>query len=193
MTRRATVCAHRGASLELPDNSVEAFVAAIAGGCDVIETDVRLRADGTLVLAHDTWDIVEGVVELETLLELARGRVGLDLEIKEPAAAQAVCDAVQRWAGWLMITAFDPETLIAVRGHAPRVKTGLIIEAPVTVHPVLTAQRCGAGAILWEDELGHPDRPGCLRGQGTGLLGMDGQRAVPSRRTAGRGSRGRHH
>lgn len=164
---RPLICAHRGASAELPDNSRAAFEAAIAAGADVIETDVRQDGDGQLVLAHDPVTAADtDLVTLDELLVLAEGRIGLDLEIKEPAAAQAVCDAVQRWAGWLMITAFDPETLIAVRGHAPRVKTGLIIEAPVTVHPVLTAQRCGAGAILWEDDLATPIALGACAAKG---------------------------
>ncbi|HET9102593.1 MAG TPA: glycerophosphodiester phosphodiesterase [Solirubrobacteraceae bacterium] len=155
--RRPLICAHRGASADLPDNSLAAFEAAIAAGADVIETDVRQGPDGRLVLAHDP---VTGsdtnLVGLDELLAMTRGRIGLDLEIKEPAAAQATCDAVRGWAGWLMITAFDPETLLAVRRHAPRLRTGLIVEAPVTIHPVRAARRCGASAILWEDELATP-------------------------------------
>lgn len=47
------VCAHRGASIELPENSLEAFQRAIDLGADWIETDVLPTADGKLVLCHD--------------------------------------------------------------------------------------------------------------------------------------------
>src|SRR5213595_2727584 len=53
MTTAATlICAHRGDSAQLPDNSLAAFEAAIALGADMIEADVRL-AGNTLVLSHD--------------------------------------------------------------------------------------------------------------------------------------------
>jgi glycerophosphoryl diester phosphodiesterase len=50
---RPIVCAHRGASLHLPDNSIEAFEAAIKSGCEMIETDVRADRQGRPVLSHD--------------------------------------------------------------------------------------------------------------------------------------------
>jgi glycerophosphoryl diester phosphodiesterase len=49
---RPIVCAHRGASLQLPDNSIEAFEAAIDSGCEMIETDVRADRQGRPVLSH---------------------------------------------------------------------------------------------------------------------------------------------
>ncbi len=47
------VIAHRGASGYAPENTAAAFAKAIAMGADAIETDVRLSADGELVLIHD--------------------------------------------------------------------------------------------------------------------------------------------
>lgn len=47
------VIAHRGASGYAPENTRAAFEKAIAMGADAIETDVRLTADGHLVLVHD--------------------------------------------------------------------------------------------------------------------------------------------
>jgi glycerophosphoryl diester phosphodiesterase len=52
-TATTLICAHRGASAQLPDNSLVAFEAAIAAGADMIEADVRRLADNTLVLSHD--------------------------------------------------------------------------------------------------------------------------------------------
>ncbi len=47
------VYAHRGASAELPENTLEAFARAIEVGADVVETDVHVTRDGRLVLSHD--------------------------------------------------------------------------------------------------------------------------------------------
>ena len=47
------VAAHRGLSAKYPENTLEAFKAAIDAGVDQIETDVRCSKDGVLVLIHD--------------------------------------------------------------------------------------------------------------------------------------------
>ena len=50
---RSLVVAHRGASADQPENTLEAFDAAIDAGADVIELDVRLSSDGVPVVMHD--------------------------------------------------------------------------------------------------------------------------------------------
>lgn len=47
------VCAHRGWSSSLPENTMSAFGAAIALGADEIEMDVRFSRDGVPVISHD--------------------------------------------------------------------------------------------------------------------------------------------
>jgi len=47
------VIAHRGASAELPDNTMAAFALAAEQGADGIELDVQFSADGQLVIYHD--------------------------------------------------------------------------------------------------------------------------------------------
>ena len=54
------VAAHRGWCEEYPENTMEAFRAAIELGVDQIETDVRMTKDGVLVLIHD--DLVERTI-----------------------------------------------------------------------------------------------------------------------------------
>ncbi len=44
---------HRGASIELPENTLEAFARALELGVDVIETDVHVTADEHVVIHHD--------------------------------------------------------------------------------------------------------------------------------------------
>jgi len=50
---RPLVIAHRGYSARYPENTVEAYQAAIAAGADLVETDARLAADGVVVASHD--------------------------------------------------------------------------------------------------------------------------------------------
>lgn len=47
------VAAHRGWCEKYPENTLEAFEAAIALGVDQLETDIRVTRDGELVLIHD--------------------------------------------------------------------------------------------------------------------------------------------
>lgn len=47
------VIAHRGASVEAPENTLPAFALAVELGADAIELDVHLSADGEVVVLHD--------------------------------------------------------------------------------------------------------------------------------------------
>src|SRR5262245_23075209 len=104
--------AHRGFHAAIPENTMEAFDAAVALGCDGIETDIRLSADGLPVLVHDRVLPDGQEVSALTRAELSR-RLGYEvptldealarhanvlwlLEIKAPAAAPATIEAVQR-------------------------------------------------------------------------------------------------
>jgi glycerophosphoryl diester phosphodiesterase len=50
---RPQVVAHRGASHELAEHTLGAYIAALEAGADAFECDVRLTADGHLVCVHD--------------------------------------------------------------------------------------------------------------------------------------------
>jgi glycerophosphoryl diester phosphodiesterase len=66
--------AHRGGSLEAPENTLVAFDRAAALGADVIETDVRLSRDEVVMVFHDpdTFRItgVQGTIEDRTAAEI---------------------------------------------------------------------------------------------------------------------------
>lgn len=107
---KALVVAHRGASVEQPENTIEAFEAAMDAGADAVEFDVRMTADGVAVVMHDpdvsrTTDGVglvsemtledvrrlliavpgggaAGVPTLEEALACLSGRAAADIEIK---------------------------------------------------------------------------------------------------------------
>lgn len=51
--KRPQIIAHRGASLDAPENTVVAFEEAIEQGADRLEFDVQLTADGVAVVHHD--------------------------------------------------------------------------------------------------------------------------------------------
>ncbi|MEC9484234.1 MAG: glycerophosphodiester phosphodiesterase family protein, partial [Halomonas sp.] len=50
---RVTITAHRGSSASTPENTLAAIEQAIEDGADYAEIDVRLTADGHVVLSHD--------------------------------------------------------------------------------------------------------------------------------------------
>ncbi len=177
-TARPIVCAHRGASLQLPDNSIEAFQAAIESGCEMIETDVRADRHGRPVLSHDRLrPISPGVghgrprarrstsrprrrtrprsgrarpapVALDALLELSAGRIGLDLEIKETRVVPAVLDAIADWHGALLLTSFYPGAIRAIHERDPARATGLIVGPMHIGDPLTDALACQAQALM---------------------------------------------
>ncbi|HKD68553.1 MAG TPA: glycerophosphodiester phosphodiesterase family protein [Candidatus Binataceae bacterium] len=75
--------AHRGASGEFPENTLEAFAAAIDAGAQMCELDVQLSADRVAVVIHD--DTVDrttdgrGAVAAMSLAELQRLDAGRKL------------------------------------------------------------------------------------------------------------------
>jgi glycerophosphoryl diester phosphodiesterase len=120
-SRRLWNVAHRGASSERPENTLPAFELAIAQHADVVECDVRATSDGALLVLHDATvdrttsgtgalremtaaqaralDAGDGerIPRLAEVLELARGRVRVNVDLKEPDivgdAVAAVRDA----------------------------------------------------------------------------------------------------
>ncbi|HZR97019.1 MAG TPA: glycerophosphodiester phosphodiesterase [Gaiellaceae bacterium] len=76
------VIAHRGASAELPENTLPAFERAIEVGADAIELDVHADRDGRLVVTHDPPKRGLDYPLLEGAVELARGRIPLMVELK---------------------------------------------------------------------------------------------------------------
>jgi glycerophosphoryl diester phosphodiesterase len=128
-TPRPLICAHRGASADHADNSAAAFAAAIAAGADLVESDIRRGPDGTLVLSHDAVQPGEEPIPLTALLDLALGRVGLDLELKEPGLEADLLALLRpEHRERLIVTSFLPEVLAEFRRRDPTLDLGLLVE-----------------------------------------------------------------
>lgn len=97
---RPRVIAHRGASLEMPENTLKAYQRAIALGADLVEIDVHVTRDGVVVCHHDealhgeSLCIAEHSLKelravfpelptLQDVLKLSFGKTGLMVELKE--------------------------------------------------------------------------------------------------------------
>ena len=96
--QRPYVMAHRGNSAACPENTLPAFVRALADGADLLETDLRLTADGALVCIHDatvdrTTDGRGAVADLDLndlqKLDASRGRAGF-AGVTVPTLAEVV-------------------------------------------------------------------------------------------------------
>jgi glycerophosphoryl diester phosphodiesterase len=87
------VYAHRGASFELPENTLESFALALELGADAIETDAHMTRDGWIVLAHDpTGERTAGVsraIKDVTLAEVRTWNLGARFVARRPGIFDA--------------------------------------------------------------------------------------------------------
>ncbi len=162
---RPLVVAHRGAWGEFPQNSLPALEAAISVGCEMCELDVRRTRDARLVAVHDarvgglpvsTLDHAElkqllqpgQAPRLEELLELAAGRIGLDIELKEDGYVQSVLPLLKGLdPDRYVITSFLDEALAAVRGITPAARTGLLVGPGRARRLEARLSACGASLL----------------------------------------------
>lgn len=90
--KRPLIYGHRGASAHALENTMTAFARARADGADGIELDVRLTADGVLVVFHDD-DLVRLAGRPERIDALGwaeLGRVALRGEERAPTLEQVL-------------------------------------------------------------------------------------------------------
>ena len=120
------VIAHRGASWDLPENTLPAFERAIDVGADYIELDVHADATGALVVTHDPPARRSPYPTLEQALELCRGRIGVMVELKTPRRYRRH-DVVARTARLLgnddVLVCFQRAALEQARALRPGLRT----------------------------------------------------------------------
>ena len=153
------VLAHRGLHDDAPENTLDAFAAAVAAGADGIETDVRLSRDGLPVLFHDP-KVWRRKVAAMTRAELSRAAgfrvptleeamqrfdVVWDVEIKSMDAVESTLAVLRRLRGTrrFFVTSFRRDVLrrVAASGLA---ETGLIVE-----HAPLGLRRTPGEIAVW--------------------------------------------
>ncbi|HVC87356.1 MAG TPA: glycerophosphodiester phosphodiesterase [Gaiellaceae bacterium] len=88
------VIAHRGASGDLPENTLPAFERAIDVGADYVELDVHADREGRLVVTHDAPRRGERYPSLDETLDLCHGRIGVMVELKRPGRYRGIVPRV---------------------------------------------------------------------------------------------------
>lgn len=165
--RRGAVIGHRGYPLRRRENTLASFAAAIEAGADIVEMDVRSTKDGVVVVSHDDKIAVAGgyvdiresrwldistikvggepIPRLEDALSLIDGKVGVFIEIKDPADAPLVAELVKSMSAenWVAVISFHEEALMKTRGLAP---LGLIYARPPG--KIETARRLSCDIVL---------------------------------------------
>jgi glycerophosphoryl diester phosphodiesterase len=161
------VIAHRGAwGAGTPENSLAAFERAIDLGADMIELDVRRTRDRELIVFHDaelagapvaslTRSEIENLAGLlppllEEALGLARGRIALDVELKEDGYVDELADLLSGFAesgDELIVTSFLDLVLAQLTELTPQLSRGLVL-ANSTEHAPERASACGATIVL---------------------------------------------
>jgi glycerophosphoryl diester phosphodiesterase len=183
------VIAHRGASWDLPENTLPAFERAIEVGADYVEFDVHASRDGTLVVTHDP-PTRAGAPTLEDVLDLCRGRIGVMVELKSPYRYRRF-EMVPRTLALLdddsVLLSFSRRALEQARQLRPGMRTmqhvgfGVTIRAAagawavgfensrVTRRAIARAQRLGLATTVYT--VNEPERMRMLAGLGvTGIF-----------------------
>jgi glycerophosphoryl diester phosphodiesterase len=171
--RRVTrVFAHRGDTSSAVENTVPAFLAAVAAGADGVELDVRRSADGALVVHHDALvdgrgpicelrvrDLPDHVALLEEALTVLEP-ISVNVEIKngsdEPgydpsgSISHDVVSLVEDLGAIdrVLVSSFDLPTLDAARQASSSIATGWLLGYAAEAHGALAvALAHGMGAV----------------------------------------------
>jgi glycerophosphoryl diester phosphodiesterase len=155
--RYVQVIAHRGASKQCPENTVEAFIRARQLGSDAVELDVRRTLDGVLVVHHDATlqrggvlaemlhaDLPGDIPTLSQALDACAG-MWVNVEVKnDPSdpgfdASESIAEATAHLLmgrpvdpGTWLVSSFSRSTIDVVHTVAPRLPTAwLCVELAV--------------------------------------------------------------
>jgi glycerophosphoryl diester phosphodiesterase len=120
-----TRIAHRGFAAVAEENSLAAIRGALALGCDMIEVDVRRRADGALVLHHNSGDAPRAPLFSEALELITAARSSVMADLKEGRTSDDVAAALAKHApGVITVVSGNPHEARAVKAKLPSVLAG---------------------------------------------------------------------
>ena len=165
MRRELALISHRGGKGFGPENTLQSLQAALDFGVEMIETDVRMTADGIPMIQHspfiglhllsrmDLAEIAEKAPEIPTLngfLELAAGRCAMNLEIKKcDAGVLAKAIDTASFAYPVLVSSFDADFLQDLVKAGLEVELGLLSQYELAAERMLKeAERCGATTLL---------------------------------------------
>ena len=168
--------AHRGASGEAPENTLAAVRRAIERGAPWLEVDVQACADGLVVIHDETLERTtnghgsvadQPLAALRALdaghgeriplpgevLDLCRGRCGVNLELKGPGVAPLLLPLLREAlaGGWssrdLLASSFDWTQLATLRTTLPQLPLGVLTEQ-------VNEQACAAARAVQASVIG---------------------------------------
>ncbi len=206
-SKKIMITAHRAMHTKFPENSLAAFQHSIDSGVDIIETDIRTTKDGKLILMHDgsvdrttngegkvkdfTFSELEKfelekesedsktyrVPLAEDALNLARGKIMVDLDMKDVYVKQLV-NLVRKTQTEKQVLFFDSDfavldsvllldstLMLMPRAHSlEEVKTIIKRYHPPVIHidPSFYTKEVvntikASGARIWINALGFAD------------------------------------
>lgn len=152
--------AHRGFTKNFPDNTLEAFRAAIELGADGVEFDVHETADNHFIIFHDPK--VEGreiarmtlaeiqsvrlagkykIPTLEETLDLCRNRLKMLVEIKQARSLDRLLSLLRTRAELkdVIIVSFNRDLILNLATLAPEFRQGILTYRPVEDPAGITA------------------------------------------------------
>ncbi len=161
---KTVVIAHRGFHRDFPENTLEAFKAALDLGADGVEFDVQETADGGFVIHHDA-DIggssigslsladlagrrVAGGYRIPTLQEalniLGKGLVLL-VELKQVRSPDKFLTILRSYVdkAWTVLVSFDAALIERLAVLAPELPRAVISEPKDSGHKVASAGTAG--------------------------------------------------
>ena len=147
--RKILNIAHRGFTRDFPDNTIEAFKAALQLGVDGIEFDVQETADGEFVVFHDDeidavkiehmsleqvrLHLVDGKYKVPTFVEplaLCSGDILLLIELKTVKAIDRFLEILRSHAALdsVVLASFSREIISSLSRLAPDIMHALITD-----------------------------------------------------------------
>ena len=203
--------AHRGARIELPENTLAAFGRAFERGANAIELDVHATRDGVVVVHHDpdlalpvsiprraiaqmTWQEVDAsrlvtqisIPTLAEVLAMVPANATVYVEIKGMRIELPVADVIGRSSTRCAVHSFDHATIERFKSIAPDVPRGLLFEGDVARLDV-EVQRIGARDVWPHYSLVDADLVARTRALGARTLVWTVNDATEARRLAGLG------
>lgn len=205
-SKNVLVASHRAVHHQLPENSLPAIREAIRLGVDIVEIDVKVSKDGIPMLMHDgkvdrtttgkgdletqTFEELrklrlmsngkvteETIPTLEEALQIAKGRIMVDLDLKTERIDKVI-EVVKKMDAGEFVFFFDSDYEILAKVDAasknymimPRAYSQAMADSALTrfkpevIHidskfytPEVTSLIRGRGARIWINALGAPD------------------------------------